>query len=107
MGTIDRYSTKFSVTVTDDDGYKVYTIGMIEPDNTTEDTTWEYDDDDSTEATTTEIPLKSPEAHIDQLAEQDSTTEGQSVNTDKTGCSATVVDTAGPSSSLAADTAGE
>lgn len=106
LGTIDRYNPKFSVTVTDD-GDEVYTIGTTESDGTTEDTTWEYNDNDFTDTTTNEIPFKSPEAHIDQLAGQDSTTEGQYVNTDKTGCSVTVLDTAGPSPSLAEDTAGE
>lgn len=82
-------------------------IGTTEWDGTTEDNTWEYDGDDTTDATTNEIPLETPVPHIDQLAGQDDTTKGQYVCTNKTGCSDPVADVAGPQSSRAAYTAGE
>jgi len=98
LGTIDRYNPSFSLA--DDDG-EAYTIDTTESDGITEDNTWEYDKDDVTDETTDGIPLDTPVPHVDQLAGQDDTTKGQ------TGCSDSVVDVKGPSTSLVAYTAGE
>jgi len=98
LGTIDRYNPSFSLA---DDDDEVYTIDTTESDGTTEDNTWEYYKDDVTDSTTNEIPLETPAPHIDHLAGQDDTTKGQ------TGCSDSVVNVEGPSTSLAAFTDGE
>jgi len=127
LGTIDRFIPIFTVTDDDDERHEITT-------DESEDHTWSYyedavtdttqDDvtadttqdgvtadttqDDVTESTTNEIPLESLVAHIDQLAGQgNGTTKGQFVYMNKTGSSITVLYVAGPSSSLAAYTAGD